>query len=157
MDHSSATSGSVHRCIHVRMELPHIEWNTEARSLVKSVPTLPYQHQGDGGDMDSTTVTSTSKEDIDLSSFRQQDSYLLSEQRMIIQIHSSLVMDPFNSESVRIQRMVSNNSSCERDQQHSDKHSIQGSSNCEGDMNCFQWILSLIVRPQVDLFSTRKN
>ena len=132
MDRSAATSGSLHGCIPIRMGLPHIERTEETRSLDQSVAYVPYQHQGDGGDMDSTSIVETQERNINSSSFRQQHCSMLSEQRGFSQIDTPLVLDPFNCSTVGNQRMVSNSGARERDQQRSRGRSIQRLHNRDG-------------------------
>ena len=132
MDSSAATSGSLYGRIPIRMGLPHIERTEETRSLDQSVAYMPYQHQGDGGDMDSTSIVESQERNIDSSSFRQQHRGMLFEQRGFSQITTPLVLDPFNCTHVGNQRMVSNSGTCERDQQRSSGRTIQRLSDRDG-------------------------
>ena len=74
-------------------------------SLVQPVARLPYQRQGDGGDVLSASFSATILRSIDSSPFRQQRSNLLSEQRGISQKIVSIYISHSRREIDRDRRL----------------------------------------------------
>ena len=77
---------------------------------------MPYQHQGDGDGMDSSSIVKTKTRNIELSSFRQQLCRVLSKQGGAQPDQYPSGIGPFQDFSCRKPRKVFKGGVGERDQ-----------------------------------------